>query len=111
MLLASAQDLVRARKFGPAYDKLEEIANEFASTDTATKAQTMLERMKKNDSIMVYVRDHKASRECERLLAQARTYEQTGHPGKARALYREILDKYSDTKYADDAAKRLAQLP
>ena len=109
--LAAAMEQIRARKFGPAYDKLEEIVNEFASTDTATKAQTVLDRMKKNQDIMAYVHDHKASRDCERLLAQARTYEQTGQANKARALYREILDTYSDTTYADEAARRLTQLP
>lgn len=110
-MLASAMEQIRARKFGPATTKLEDIVSEYSSTDTAAKAQTLLDRMKKNPDIMAYVRDYKASRECDRLLAQARTYEQTGQPSKARALYREIIDKYSDTKYADEAARRLAQLP
>ena len=110
-MLAAAMDHLRARRFGVAYDKLEQIVDEFASTTTAAKAQTVLERMQANDGIMGYVRDHKASRTCRTLLSQAEAYVRTGRTSRARELYREIIDKYPDTTYADDAAQRLARLP
>ncbi len=110
-ILAAAMELIQDRQFGKAYEKLEQIVEEYGSTETATKAQTVLDRMQKNESIMGYVRDHKASRACRTLLSQADAYERAGRTSRARELYREVMDKYPDTTYADDAAQRLARLP
>jgi hypothetical protein len=111
MTLAGAIDDLRARKFGPAVDKLESIVNDYSATATATKAQTILDRIHKNDAIMAYVRDYKASKECLMLLSQAEAFSQTGKADRARELLREIIDKYGDTTYATEAAKRLARMP
>jgi peroxiredoxin len=108
--LAMAMDEIRARDFGPAYERLEQIKEEYASTETANKAQTLLERMDANQKIMGYVRDHKASQACRTLLSQAEAYIRNGQTTRARELYREILDKYGDTIYAEEAARRLTQL-
>lgn len=110
-LLAAAMERIQERKFGPAYETLEQVAEEYASTETAAKAQTLLARMQQNDAVMGYVRDYKASRACRTLLSQADAYERTGRASRARELYREILDKYGDTIYADEAAQRLARMP
>jgi TolA-binding protein len=110
-MLAAALDLVRDRQFGRAHEKLAQIVEDYGATATAAKAQTLLERMQKNDGVMGYVRDHKASRACRTLLSQADAYERTGRSSKARELYREIIDKYPDTTYAFEAAQRLARLP
>jgi tetratricopeptide (TPR) repeat protein len=110
-ILASAMDLVRDRKFGSAYEKLEQIVEAYGTTETAGKAQTLLERMRTHEGIMGYVRDHLARRECSTLLFQARAYEQTGQISKARELYREVIDKHPETTYADQAAERLMRLP
>jgi len=110
-MLAAAMEEIRAGRFGPGYEKLEEIISEYGSTETAAKAQTLLERMRKNEGVMGYVRDHKAARPCRTLMSQAEAYQRTGRIAKAREFYREIMDKYPDTIYADEAARRLAQLP
>ena len=60
-LLATALDQLRDRKFGSAYEKLEQITEDYSSTNTATKARTVLERMQKNTRVMAYVRDAKAA--------------------------------------------------
>jgi tetratricopeptide (TPR) repeat protein len=110
-LLATALEQVRNRKFGSAYTKLEQITEDYSSTKTAAKARTLLERMQKDARIMAYVRDAQAARPCRTLLSQGEAYERTGQTSKARELYREILEKYPDTTYADEAAQRLARLP
>ncbi len=110
-MLAGALDLVRDRQFGKACDKLEQIVEEYGGTETATKAQTVLDRMQKNEGIMGYVRDHQASRACRMLLSQGDAYERTRQTSRARELYREIIEKYPDTTYAEEAAQRLARLP
>jgi tetratricopeptide (TPR) repeat protein len=110
-MLADALEKIRARRFGLAFDKLEEIVNEYGSTSAVERARTLLDRLRANDAVMGYVRDHKASRACRNLLFQAGAYERTGRTTQARELYREIMDKYPDTIYAEEAARRLAQLP
>ncbi len=112
-MLQEAIDFLRAtpRKIGEAYDKLEGIISDYPGTEAAAKAQTVLDRMSKSAGVMDYVRDHKASRECEMWLSQARAYELNGQPNRAKDLYRRIMDTHGDTIWADIAAKRLAQLP
>jgi tetratricopeptide (TPR) repeat protein len=110
-VLATALEQLRDRKFGSACEKLEQIVEDYASTDTATKARTVLQRIQKNERIMRYVRDYKAARPCRTLLSQGEMYEHTGQMSKARELYREILEKYADTTFAGEAARRLARLP
>lgn len=111
VLYKALQDLQEdPRKIGAAYVKLEEILGEYPESPAARKARIVKERMEANETVMGYVRDHKASRDCEAWLFQARAYESVGKPNQAKSLYRRILDEYTNTIYADQAAERLAQL-
>lgn len=109
-VLAEAMGLIRAREFGPAYESLEDLVNDYPDTETAEKADTILTRIRQNEGIMGYVRDHLAERACLTLLSQAEAYERTGRTNRARELYREVLDRYPNTIYAEQAIQRLAQL-
>jgi tetratricopeptide (TPR) repeat protein len=109
-ILAAALDDVRERKFGVACEKLEEIVNDYGATETAKKAQTVLDRMKKNDALMLHVRDHQAAPACRTLLFEAGSFQHVGQLQKARELLREIIEKYPDTTFAEEARRRLAQL-
>jgi len=109
-LLARAMEELRARKIGVAYEHLEEILDEYGSTDTAEKARTVIDRMKRNDAVMGYVRDHKAASTCRTLMSQAKAYERTDRTDKAKQIYHKIIEDHPDTIYADEAAMRLAQL-
>ncbi len=111
MELSTALDEFRARQFGPAIVRLERIAKDFPETDAAALAQQVIDRTAKNQGIMGYVLDHKASRECRSLLAQAASFERSRQLSRARQLYRQILDTYGDTVYADEAVRRLQRLP
>lgn len=111
LALMSAIEVLRARQFGEAYVKLEDLAKEFPDTDAAAKAQTVLDRMNKNEGLMGYVRDHKAESICKPLLTQAGNFARSGQNSKARELYRRILDEFGDTVWADEAARRMALLP
>lgn len=110
-MLGSALNDINNRRFGKAYETLEEIVSEYAATGGATKAQTLLDRMRKNEGVMGYVRDHLASGECEMLLSQARAYLRAGRPERAKELLRTVMDNHSDTVYADEAAEVLAGIP
>jgi len=110
-LLAAAIDSIRDSEFGEAYEKLEQIVNEYGSTKTTEKAQTLLERMRKNEAVMLYVGDHLAAPECNSWLSRGRAFKRIGQFNRSREMFQMVIDKYPDTIHADEAAKELADLP
>jgi len=109
-ILYDATQLIRGREFGEGYDKLDQIVSEYGDTDAATKAQTIIDRIKQNADVMAYVKDHQAEPECKTWLSQARAFVRMGQPVRARELYQHVVETYPDTVWADDARRRLAQL-
>lgn len=109
-LLARALRDIRERRFGTAWQGLETIANDFSDSEAATKSQTVRSRMEQNPRVMREVRDFTSAPHCRRLMSQAESFAQRGNLERARALYREILDSYPETTWADQAAKRLAEM-
>jgi hypothetical protein len=67
--------------------------------------------MREDDVIRGYILDHEAGPTCRRLLREAATYERHRELNKAREIYRRIMRDYSETRYFDQAAERLANLP
>ncbi|MBU0641512.1 MAG: redoxin domain-containing protein [Planctomycetes bacterium] len=110
-LLLKAREDTEGRQFGPAYEKLERILTEFGDTLIAADAAAVKQRMERNEDIMAYVRDYRASKECDSWMAQARSYERASRYEQARQIYRRILDKYPDTKYSERASRALIDLP
>ncbi len=108
--LARAIELIKGRKFGEAFTILEDI-EKTSPGDLAKSAGTMLERMRRNESMMADVRDHQAERECTTLLTNARSFAQNRQVNKAKELYREVIRKFPLTKFADEAAEALSKLP
>ena len=76
-----------------------------------SKAQTIIDRVKKNEAMFAYVKDFKAEKPCRTLLSQADSYAQTGRMAKAKELYREVINKYGDTIWSQEAAQKLSQMP
>lgn len=109
--LARALKEMRKKDIGKACVRLESVISDYPATEAAGKAKTVLERVQKNPALMDHVRDYKASRECESLLSAARAYVQAGQPNKAKDAYRKIISDHGDTIYAEEAARRLTELP
>lgn len=109
--LARALQLFRSKQFGEAYTKMEKIVEDYADAPAASKAETVIDRTKKNDGVMGYVRDFKAQADCEPLLSQARSFLRTGRTTQAREIYRRIMRDYPDTIYEKQAMEELMKLP
>lgn len=110
-LLAEAREDVRQRRFGPAYEKLQKIVKEHATSEVAGHARGMLSRMEKLPAVMAEVRNYRAAAVCRSLLAQARTLVSAGNYARARELLEQITREYPDTSYAEQARLELADLP
>jgi len=109
-LYLEAREWVEERRFGPACVQLELILKDYDETDAAEFAERMLERMQENPAVMVYVRDHKAARDCQSWLSQGRAYKATGRIDKARELFQRVIDNYPDTRWAQQAERELINL-
>lgn len=109
--LFTAQQLLKERKVGEAYDSMQQVVKEFADTDSAQAAKRIMARMKEHKPLMSMVRDHLAARDCKAWLSEARSYIRNRRSKtKARQLLRQIISKYPDTTYADEATAELAKL-
>ena len=109
--LASAAKLLWERSFGEAYETLKKIDKDYSETESAVQARAVLSRMEKNKEIMGYVRDHQAENKCEAMLAQARSFRETGQTSRAREILRRIIDDYPGTVYLEQAYDELEKLP
>lgn len=109
-LLARVLRDVRERRFGPAWQALDTITNDYGDSEAAEKARTVRNRMEQNPRVMRLVRDFTSAPHCRRLISQAESFARTGNLERARALYREILDEYPETSWADEAARRLSEM-
>ncbi|MFH1747383.1 MAG: redoxin domain-containing protein [Planctomycetota bacterium] len=110
-LLAAARDDLWNRSFGPACETLERLLKDYDDTEIAASARIILDRMEKNQTIMGYVRDHKASRDCTNWMGQARSFKRVGNFSKAKEYFRKVIDEHPNTIFAEEAYRELAELP
>ncbi|MBL8878289.1 MAG: redoxin domain-containing protein [Phycisphaerales bacterium] len=109
--IKKARDYIKDQRFGEAYELLQDVTEDHPGTDEAESAEELLGRLKKDDRVMVEVRNHLARIECRRLLAEARNLSAARRYVEARQKYHEILDKYGDTVFAKEATEELARMP
>lgn len=109
-LVMAAREDVRQQRFGPGFEKLERVVNEFADSQVVEHAQGVLDRMRRNATVMGAVRDHKAAAECTNLLAQARSFAARGDKRRATELLRKVLRDHPETRFAAEAQQLLIGL-
>lgn len=110
-LMVVVRDSLWDRDFGTAYDTLEQIIKDYSDTPVVADARSILERMGKNQTIMGYVRDHKAQKDCNNWMGQARSFIRIGNFAKAKELLRRIINEHPDTRYEEEAYRLLGELP
>ena len=110
-LYLEARDLLKNRRFGESYDRLNQIMTEYPATQAAEYAEAMADRMKQNKAFWAQVRDHLAAGECQSMLARARVLITQGRLREAETLLRRVADEYADTVWAEEAVEELKKLP
>lgn len=109
-LLNEAREEILAQRFGPAYEKLEKIGSDYKDSEVAPAAADILKRMGQNAVVMKDVRDFKARKECDTLLASARNAIAAGRKDDAEKALRQVIDKHPETSYAEQAKQMLIGL-
>jgi peroxiredoxin len=109
-LLGQARDALLGERFGEAYDRLQQILSDFRDSEAAPLATSILERMRAHPVVEAELRDHIARRDCERWLADARNYLNSGRRKEAEELLMRVVKTYPDTRYETTAKEMLASL-
>ncbi len=109
--LSEAISSLKEKDIGEAFELLEDIVKSSPDAEAADDARKILGRMRKDEGLMGHVRDYQSRGECEVLMSKAKGFETTKQYDRAREVYQDILKRFADTRYADDAAERLANLP
>ncbi len=110
-LLLRAVGEIRSRRFGPAFKKLETILRDFDNTEGAEYAKPIKKRMEENPRVMAEVRNAKAAADAGQWIAQARSFISRGRYEEARALLRDVIQEYPNTKYEREAIEILISMP
>jgi outer membrane protein assembly factor BamD (BamD/ComL family)/pimeloyl-ACP methyl ester carboxylesterase len=107
---ADAQTAEKAKDYARALTLYQTYVKQFPNAADFATVKAHLDALTADKSIQSMAVDQAAARECKGWLATADNYMQNSLNDKAKGYLQKILDKYPDTKWADEAKKRLAQI-
>jgi len=96
-------------------EELGDLAGKFPDTKAGQAAATRTADMKADKQLMARIRLRAAEKDCKGWLSMARNYVKAGYvkagmPDKAKPYLKDILAKYPDTPFAEEARKLLAEI-
>lgn len=110
-IVKSGADLLKSGRYDDAYEAFLKARNDYDKTEAAGEAKTLITRMRAVPALQPILRNHDAAAECEPWLSQARSYMTMRRFGDASKLLRQVVEKYPDTRYAEEARTLLVELP
>jgi len=90
--------------------ELGDLAGAFPDTKAGKGAAARIAEMKADKELMARIRLRAAEKDCKSWLSMARNYVKAGMPDKARPYLKDILAKYPDTPFAEEARNLLAEI-
>ena len=90
--------------------ELGDLADAFPDTKAGKGAAARIAEMKADKELMARMRLQAAEKDCKSWLSMARNYVKAGMPDKAGPYLKDILAKYPDTPFAEEARKLLAEI-
>ena len=90
--------------------ELGDLADEFPDTKAGQAAAARAAEMKADKQLMARIRLRAAEKDCKSWLSMARNYIKAGMPDKAGPYLKDIIAKYPDTPFAEEARKLLAEI-
>jgi len=108
-LLAEAE---KRKDVPAAYLKvLDDLAAKYPDTPAGQTAAQKAEAMRADPAVMKQIQSEAADKQCKGLLSMARNYLKAGMPEKAKPYLEEVIEKFPDTAYAEEAKGLLTQTP
>jgi len=108
--LAKADELYKSKQYANALKEYEKIAKAQKDSEVGKKAQAKIAKIKADSKIMAGITEAKAKKKCEDWLDMARTLVKSDKESEAAKYYKQIIDEYPDTSYAETAKRELAKL-
>ena len=90
--------------------ELGDLADKFPDTKAGQAAAARAAEMKADKQLMARIRLQAVEKDCKGWLSMARNYIKAGMPDKAKPYLKDILAKYPDTPFAEEARKLLAEI-
>jgi thiol-disulfide isomerase/thioredoxin/tetratricopeptide (TPR) repeat protein len=91
-------------------EELGNLADKFPDTKAGHAAAARTAEMKADKQLMARIRLQAVEKDCKSWLSMARNYIKAGMPDKAKPYLKDILAKYPDTPFAEEARKLLAEI-
>ena len=91
-------------------EELGDLADAFPDTKAGQASAARAAEMKADKPLMARIRLQAAEKDCKSWLSMARNYVKAGMPDKARPYLKDILAKYPDTPFAEEARNLLAEI-
>ncbi|HUU30583.1 MAG TPA: redoxin domain-containing protein, partial [Phycisphaerae bacterium] len=100
-LLAEAE---KRKDVPAAYLKaLDDLAAKYPDTPAGQAATQKAEAMRADPAVMKQIQSEAMDKQCKSLLSMARNYLKAGMPEKAKPYLEEVIEKFPDTAYAEEA--------
>jgi len=108
--LAIAQKLQSDGKHELAYARFKQVAKSFPDTPAANIAGDAVAKYEQDPAFVKRANETAAGGKAKGTLNLAQSYRNAGRREQARAKYREVIDSYPGTSYAETAARELAAM-
>jgi TolA-binding protein len=109
-LFARAQKLEKGKNFPGAIKALGEILAKYPASDLAAAAKKNLERLRSDTGVQADLAAARRASWCRGMLSLARTWAGAGKKARAADALRKIIEKYPDSRWAEEARGELAKI-
>jgi len=105
-----AEAALADEKYVLALRMLDRIVKEYEGTPTAKKAAAKAEEVRADEGVRAKLRAAEEAKYCRSRLSMGRNFAKNGMIEQARKKFQEIIDRYPESSWADEARKELANL-
>jgi len=105
-----AKKLQSDQKHELAYPRFRDVTTAFAGTPQATEAADFIGKYESDPVFMSAYNDKVVGGKAQSMLSLARTYAGAGSIDKARTKFKNVIDAFPNTKWAEQAKAELAKL-
>ena len=109
-LVAKAERAMKRGQYGVAAADLDRVLERYADAEGAAKAKQLRQKLDSDPEIKAELREASVRADAERLLRLGDGYRRNKMLDKALATFRQVAEKFPDTRYAATAEEKIAEL-
>jgi TolA-binding protein len=109
-LLVAGETAYHERDYARALDSFRALVRLLPGSDYARVAQKRIDELEADPVVQRHIAESKVAPEAQRLLKLARAHRRVGDKVKATLCYRQVIEKFPGTFFAEDAQQELDDL-